>query len=85
MGGGGGFTLGTGVGGGLEGTDRERRRKEALGLFDLTGLGGDFDSPLIAFIFAEVMSPASGPPKQAHLLTVNSFKWALGTFSKGLE
>lgn len=48
--------LGTmgGGGGRVKGTDRERRR--AQGLFDLPGLGGDFDSLLIAFICAEVMS-----------------------------
>lgn len=40
--------------GGVKGTDRERTR--AQGLFDLIGLGGDFDSLLIAFICAEVMS-----------------------------
>lgn len=42
----------------MKGTDRERCRKRAQGLFDLIGLGGDFDSLLIAFIFAEVMSLA---------------------------
>lgn len=42
----------------MKGTDRERSRKRAQGLFDLIGLGGDFDSLLIAFIFAEVMSLA---------------------------
>lgn len=49
---GGVVTLGTM--GGVKGTDRERTR--AQGLFDLIGLGGDFDSLLIAFICAEVMS-----------------------------
>lgn len=42
----------------MKGTDRERCRKRAQGLSDLIGLGGDFDSLLIAFIFAEVMSLA---------------------------
>ena len=56
----GGFTRGKSGGrrGGVKGTDRERCRKRAQGLFDLIGLGGDFDSLLIAFIFAEVMSLA---------------------------
>lgn len=61
----GGFTLGKG--GGVKGTDRERSRKRAQGLFDLIGLGGDFDSLLIAFIFTEVMFLAD-------TLRVNSFK-----------
>lgn len=43
----GGFTLGN-EGAGGEG-DRERSRKRAEGWFDLIGLGGDFDSFLIAF------------------------------------
>lgn len=51
----------------MKGTGRERSRKRAQGLFDLIGLGGDFDSLLIAFIFAEVMSLADA-------LGVNSFK-----------
>lgn len=34
----------------MQGTDRERSRKRARGLFDLLGLGGDFDGLLIAFI-----------------------------------
>lgn len=42
----------------MKGTDRERSRRRAQGLFDLIGLGGDFDSLLIAFIFTEVMSLA---------------------------
>lgn len=52
----GGFTLGKR--GRVKGTDSERSRRRAQGLFDLIGLGGDFDSLLIAFIFTEVMSLA---------------------------
>lgn len=52
----------------------QRSRKRAQGLFDLIGLGGDFDSLLIAFIFAEVMSLAV-------TLRVNNFKWRMNTFS----
>ena len=64
----GGFTLGRkGQRGRAKGTDRERSRERAQGLFDLIGLGGDFDSLLIAFIFAEVMSVAA-------TRTVNTFK-----------
>lgn len=37
----------------MKGTDREKTR--AQGLFDLIGLGGDFDSLLITFICTEVM------------------------------
>lgn len=48
-------TLGT-MWGGVKGTDWERTR--AQGLFDLLGLGGDFDSLLIAFSCTEVMSLA---------------------------
>lgn len=63
-----GFTLGKkGERGRVKGTDSERSRKRAQGLFDLIGLGGDFDSLLIAFISAEVMSLADA-------LTVNTFK-----------
>lgn len=60
----GGFTLGK-TGGGVKGTGRERSRTRAEGLFDLTGLGGDFDSLLIASVFAEVMS--QGPRGEVNI------------------
>lgn len=59
----------------MTGTDRERSRKRAQGLFDLTGLGGDFDSLLIAFIFAEVMWLAD-------TLRVNTLKQGMSKFPK---
>lgn len=48
----GGFTLGKEEerGGGEGDRKREREREGAAGWFDLIGLGGDFDSLLIAFI-----------------------------------
>lgn len=49
------------------GTRRQGSRERAPGLFDLPGLGGDFDSLLIVFVCAEVMSPAVA-------LRANSFK-----------
>lgn len=62
----GGFTLGkTAERGESEGT-RERSRKRAEGWFDLTGLGGDFDS-FNCLHFTEVTSPAD-------ILRINSFK-----------
>ena len=65
----------------MKGTDRqtdrerERERERARGLFDLIGLGGDFDSLLIAFIFAEVTLLAD-------TLRVNSFKQGPSKFPK---
>lgn len=55
-------------GGGVKGTDTERKR--AQGLFDLIGLGGDVDRLLIAFVFTEVMSLAD-------VLRVNSLKYIM--------
>lgn len=48
----GGFTLGMKGKGGIRGpADPETSGKRAEGLFDLIGLGGGFDSLLIAFVW----------------------------------